>query len=41
MKLSLGIREFGIAILQQQQVARTFRGEGPAEESLRSALMRD
>jgi hypothetical protein len=40
MKLSLGSREFGIAILQQQQ-ARTFRGEGPAEESFRSALMRD
>jgi hypothetical protein len=41
MKLSLGSPEVVIAILQQEQVARTFHAEGPAEESLSSALMRD
>ena len=41
MKLSLGSPKVVIAILQREQVARTFRAEGPAEKSLRSSLMRD
>jgi len=41
MRLSLGSPEVVIAILQQEQVARTFRAEDPPKKSHGSAFMRD